>query len=278
MSLTPGIHHNIPEQVYRDDPALSKSDLDRFVSPDKKLQRSAAIVGSALHCLLLEGPEASAERFITAPDHFVLNRNADKHEDGKLVARGKLWFAEFCEQHPGKAVMTPGDRELVGEMYAAVKADERAMKFLSAPGENEVSVVGAIDKFKTLCKCRIDAVRKGCLVDVKTTSCLDKAMFLDAIPKYGYATQAAFYADLYASATDTEPMPFVHLCVAKKPENGSYSVWVEPLNAEQMAFGRKHYRDLLALYERFGAIDAVAKTFDAKPTKIKPKEAEHANV
>ena len=268
MALTPGILHNVPEQTYRDDPALSKSDLDRFVQPDKKLPRAAAVVGSALHCLLLEGPKASAERFHTAEQDFKLNTKV-----------GKQYLAELQDAHPGKSILKPQDRELVGEMYAAVKADERAMRFLSAPGSNEVSVVGTIGKFKTLCKCRIDAVRAKCLVDVKTTSCLDREMFLDAIPRYGYATQAAFYADLYASVTETEPVPFVHLCVAKKPENGSYSVWVEPLNAEQMAFGRKHYADLLSLYERFGVVDAVAKTFDAKPVKVSPaKEPEHANV
>ena len=87
--------------------------------------------------------------------------------------------------------------------------------------------------------------RRKCLADLKTTGYRTAAEFKDAIVKFGYASQAAFYVDLYASVTG-EYLPWVFVCVSKD----TFDVWYEVMTNEQLAFGRRWYQDVLTLYER----------------------------
>ncbi len=78
--------------------------------------------------------------------------------------------------------------------------------------------------------------RRRTLIDFKTTSCRDRAQFLETIAQYDYDRQGAFYCDVLGAHR------FVLIAVQKK---APFAIWTVELTAEQLATGRKKYQRLL---------------------------------
>lgn len=234
----PGIYFAVPDADYRAWDAVSKSDLDSFVNPRGLIGRNL-LIGSVLHAMLLEGKIATSERYFTCDD-YDLRTNI-----------GKQGIADD-EAREGKIAVRQKEKTTIVDMYRAVMANEDAMKIIDAEGENEVSIIGKHEDFDTLCRSRLDMVRRGCIADLKTTGCVDRGDFKNSSAKFKYNVQGAYYTDLYAQVSDVGYLPFVHVCVSTRrhPETDEHEVWVEPMAWDAMAYGRQHYKDILTLYER----------------------------
>lgn len=217
---------------YRARPELSHSDLKSFVSGKPMARSRRLIVGTALHTLVLEGFDSYIGQFHECFTEHKLN-----------TKEGKESFA--LEGVDGKTSLRPSEWRLVRGMADSLNSHPQAAKVIGADGENELCVLATPEGFSTPCKCLIDMKRRACLVDLKTTGYLTHDEFRQAIVDYGYASQAAFYVDMYAAATG-EYLQWFFVCVSKT----SLDVWVEPITHEQLAFGRRWYKDILALYER----------------------------
>ena len=227
----PGVYKDVPMKEYRAWDAVAQSDLSRFVNPDKKFGNSVNL-GTALHSLIEGGDEQFNREFYERPK---IN-----------TAKGKAEAAELAAANPDRVGLLPKEIERVRFMYDAIQGDSHAMKILNGAVDQELSIVGRHEGHESLCKCRIDLVTPRALWDVKTTSVPDKQMFIDSICAYGYALQASWYQSLYAAMHDGEWRQYGWLCVSSR----TYDVWWQMLTPTQSAFGRKHWGDLLTLYER----------------------------
>ena len=238
------LRYDIPFDEYLELDATSKSDLDRFVS-DKDKKGSGLLVGRALHTLILEGPEKAKEEYAFAPDEW----------DYRTIL-GKEARDAFQLEHPGKEILRPKERAIVKSMAAAIYSDPKAMKVIRAPGKNEATAIGRVPGFESMSKCRIDMIRKSCIVDLKSSGVANIPEFINSIVKFGYAAQAAYYTDLYAAITN-EYLSFYFLVVTKGDKT-DHQVEFVPITNEQLAFGRKWYTDIFKLKERWPIGQATA--------------------
>jgi hypothetical protein len=230
----PGIYPGLEDHVYRSLPAISHSELKRWVKGEEKGQEKDSrrlLLGRALDTLLLQ-PKLAAELYTTLPEEVNLT-----------TKEGKRILADH-EAKTGKRAIRPSERNTIKQMVASLRDHAEAKKFLDAPGEAQLVVVsdlGAVGG--QLSKGLIDKRCRKCLVDIKHTGYMDEKEFLNQIYDYGYDSQGAHYIDLMAAHVK-EFLPLFLVCVSKR----SYKTWIHRITPEQYATGRRWYRDMLRLY------------------------------
>jgi hypothetical protein len=126
------------------------------------------------------------------------------------------------------------DYDLALKMRDAARSHPAMSRYLSGPGENEISIAWTDQKTGLACKARIDRFTLGCLMDLKTARdisqrAMRRAMLPVNLGGLGYAGQFAFYrrgliASGYVGAV--EGMPCVLGCIETFPpyECAVYSV------------------------------------------------------
>lgn len=198
---------------YHNGEGVSKSDLDLIhTCPEKyrckkdnpeEEQTPALLFGSAFHKLLLEPAEFSSE-YAVAP-------SCDKR-----TKEGKALYAEFTETVGDRKEISAADYEKAQEMAKAVLSNPKAAALLT-DGTTETSYYWTDNRTGTLCKCRPDKVNKGYLIDLKTTEDASPEGFANALNRYRYHVQAAWYLRGYEAATGIKPEGFVFIAVEKNP-------------------------------------------------------------
>lgn len=191
-------------------------------------QTAAMAMGSATHSAILE-PESFAKQYVTLP--------AGKD-------RRSAEYKALCASHGTDNVLVSADSLQIGAMQSAVRANPVANKWLyQEQGRNELSVYAKDPETGVLVRCRFDRLLdRGFSPDLKTTTDASPRGFSNAIAKYGYAFQAAFYMDVYYWATGQrlEGFGFV-ACESKAPHN----VMCYRLDDESIEVGRSQYRSAL---------------------------------
>ena len=95
-------------------------------------------------------------------------------------------------------------------------------------------------------RCRFDRLlNRGFSPDLKTTVDASHRGFSNAIAKYGYAFQAAFYMDTFEWATGSKLEGFGFVAVESK---APYNVMCYRLDDESIEIGRSQYRAALNKY------------------------------
>lgn len=151
------------------------------------------IIGSALHCLLLE-PDSFDESFAVVPK--VDRRTKD----------GKAAWAAFLEQSDGKALLDDDGMSRVREMAAAVQDDKAAAALLRSVDYAEESIRWTDRSTGMQCKCRPDGLIAGdqpIVIDLKTAANPSRGSFGRRAFDLGYHRQAAHYCDGVACKTDS---------------------------------------------------------------------------
>jgi len=153
-------------------------------------QTPAMLVGSALHCMVLDGTEKFAESYAVAP---VCD---------KRTKAGKELFNDFTAANGDKEILTPEQALIVYEMASSVLNHPTARKILTLCTQTELSVTWKNDETGLDCKGRIDAYNptNGLVVDLKTTDDASPGAFARTVAKFAYHGQAAFYLDGMLSA------------------------------------------------------------------------------
>lgn len=151
------------------------------------------IIGSALHCLLLE-PDSFDDQFAIVPK--VDRRTKD----------GKSAWAAFLEQADGKALLDDDGMSRVREMAAAVQDDKAAAALLRAVDYAEESIRWTDHATGMQCKCRPDGLIAGdqpIVIDLKTSANPSPNAFARRALDLGYHRQAAHYRYGVAAKTDS---------------------------------------------------------------------------
>lgn len=237
--MKPGIYtaDQLSNAAYHSGPGISCTGLKKIaVSPahfkrGEFKQTAAMAMGSATHSAILE-PESFSKQYVTLPS-------------GK--DRRSAEYKSLCAEYGTDNVLVSADSYQIGAMQTAVRANPVANKWLyQEPGRNELSVYAKDPETGVLVRCRFDRLLdRGFSPDLKTTTDASPRGFSNAIAKYGYAFQAAFYLDTYYWATGDVLDGFGFIAVESK---APHNVMCYRLDDESIEVGRAQYRSALNTY------------------------------
>ena len=237
--MKPGIYtaDQLSNAAYHSGPGISCTGLKKIaVSPahfkrGEFKQTAAMAMGSATHSAILE-PESFAKQYVTLPD-------------GK--DRRSTEYKALCAEYGADNVLVSADSCQIGALQSAVRANPVARKWLyQEEGRNELSVYAKDPETGVLVRCRFDRLLdRGFSPDLKTTTDASPRGFSNAIAKYGYAFQAAFYLDTYYWATGDVLDGFGFIAVESK---APHNVMCYRLDDESIEVGRNQYRAALNTY------------------------------
>lgn len=237
--MKPGIYtaDQLSNAAYHSGQGISCTGLKKIaVSPahfkrGEFKQTAAMAMGSATHSAILE-PESFAKQYVTLP--------AGKD-------RRSVEYKALCASHGADNVIVSSDSCRIGAMQSAVRANPVANKWLyQEQGRNELSVYAKDPETGVLVRCRFDRLLdRGFSPDLKTTTDASPRGFSNAIAKYGYAFQAAFYLDTYYWAAGDVLNGFGFISVESK---APHNVMCYRLDDESIEVGRNQYRAALNTY------------------------------
>ena len=231
-------------EEYYSHPALSHSRLKlierspahfRHWMEHQKESTDALDFGRLFHASILE-PETVATDFTVAPD-----------VDRRTKA-GKEEYAKFLKSATGKTVVSAADLEMVGAMSASISTDDAAKSLVFeavAGGRVEEAHLWRDQALALEMKAKADAIiRNGVVIDLKTTTDASPSAFASSIARYGYHTQAAFYARAVRAA-GMDFGGFIIIAVEKTPP---YAVGVYQIDSSALAAGEARIQRWLSTY------------------------------
>ena len=244
MTITePGIVTDLDERTYHADrTSLSHSGSKNLHdSParfrwllDNRVEKDSFDVGTLAHKLILK-----------STDNRI--RVADTYD-----WRTKKWQDWKREQHAaGLVPVHRGDLRAASKMAAAVRRHTLASAILNRPGQTEISVYGDDPVTGTQLRARYDRITvdddgQPLIVDVKTSALWGPDGFARQAFRYGYHTQAAWYADLAVLAGLTKRAPRVVFIVVETA--APHFVHVHEFDDEALSIARIRNRAAIDLY------------------------------
>ena len=180
------------EEEYRSNPAVNKSTLwelakspkhYRYIMENPQQDTPALKIGRAVHAAVLQ-PEEFKTEYISAPD-------VDRR-----TKEGREIYAAFVTAAEGKTVLSASDFEEACSIAAAVKDCEQAVELLTGC-VFEKPLFWNHEETGLPCKCRVDAMKPGIMIDLKTSSDASTDAFTKEVFWRGYDVQAAHYMDAY---------------------------------------------------------------------------------
>jgi len=222
---------------YRKDPAHAQSHVKYVLrSPAhylaaKKRRFVPTIpmqIGSALHCLVLEGDEQFASDYVLKPEGLSLTTKAGK---------------EWKEENGSKTALSKTDQYASWDAVHGMAASLKTLEWFNPLQKdyrkyNEVSLyweAGGID-----CKCRLDRLilneDSAIVLDLKTTDSIDESDFLKkVISSMNYLFQSAWYVE-GVEAVYRVPASFVFIGVERTPP---YTMAIFEISPDMLAEGMR---------------------------------------
>lgn len=210
------VAYNQPDPAYRREIGENQSYLKHILTSPahyragKKRRFLPTInmeIGSALHCLVLEGEAEFNNRYILKPEDIALN-----------TKEGKEWKAS----QKGKTILTNSERERAWDsVHGMAKALMQLEWFDQSQTDyrkfNELSIYWEADGIP--CKGRLDRlVDMGdhlMILDLKSTDSIEHGTFLKKlIGGMNYLFQSAWYAEAASLAYD-KPCKFVFAAIER---------------------------------------------------------------
>lgn len=208
------VAYNQPEFTYRREEGVNQSSLKKIlVSPahyqaalkNKLIPTPAMEMGTALHCLTLDGREAFDAQYVKKPNNLSL-----------ATKEGKAWKAELGRK---KSLSEGGKDDPWNSVLGMDKSLKRLAYFDPSQKDyikhNEVSIYWDWEGVR--CKARLDRVDidHGLVLDLKTTDSVEPEIFTKKVVGLGYDFQAAYYAKA-AEVAFGKPFKFIFVAVERK--------------------------------------------------------------
>ena len=238
------VAYNQPDLAYRKEPGVNQSSLKKILkSPahyqaalkEKFLPSPAMEIGTAGHCLILDGPKAFDGAYVLQPDHVKLNT-----KDGKewKAAQGRKKILKDDGKDKAWSAIHGMAEQLSKLPFYDVTDDPEYIK------RNEVSIYW--DWLGVRCKARLDSilVEEGLIVDLKTTASVEPDQFAKKVVGLGYDFQAAYYTKA-AEMAFGKPFKFIFAAVERV---APYDVQLFEVTPDMMAEGMAMCEDALHLY------------------------------
>lgn len=239
----PGVYENIPLAEYFALDAIHSSTLKAAHKSAAHLKQyqdeefemtEALIIGSALHCAVLE-PERFAMEYVAAPKCDM------------RTSIGKGIMAEFNLDNQDKTVIKQEQMQDVLRMKESIMAHPIASEIIGLPGQNEVTMLWRDPVTGLLHVIRCDKLHlyTGALTitDIKTTKDGSPTGFPRESANYGYDIQGGFYSDIASEVLQENVSRFLLITVEKK----TYITTVYNLEAYDLSVGKQKYKAALNL-------------------------------
>ena len=241
------------EQEYNQAEGIRRSDLWKMEDSPEKFkfnlehpieQTQAMAFGSACHKLILE-PADFGNEYAVAP---TVDRRTKE---------GKAAWEAFCNDNPGKTIVSQGDAEVMHEMEQALERCQLANKLIRGKGTSEEAFFWTDPETGEKCKIKTDRIvrynRRTYVVDYKTCKCAETNRFNSDIWKLGYFFQAGMYSEGVKISKKLKKLPgFLFVAQEKDPP---YAVNVIEVSEEVMNAGVAKFHQLLGKYHNCKVMD-----------------------
>jgi len=204
-----------PDPEYRRDPGIAQSGLKSILTSPAHYKAAQKrkwpctpnmTLGSALHCISLEGPETFDRNYVRRPDDLKLT-----------TKEGKAWAAE--QKSSGRDVLTADQWESVHGMNASLAS----MEWFDPKRLDEYRDFSELSIYWEWCgmdcKARLDRLieleDKVLVLDLKTTDSVSEKKFIDKVIYLNYMFQAAYYSKA-ASVAFGKPAEFIFVGVERE--------------------------------------------------------------
>ena len=174
---------------------------DAYLQGKLRKESAAFNIGSAFHCLILEGTDVFNERYYVWDDSAkCIEISGEDWKEQNKKPRGtkayKEWYAEEIapiEANPDITMISADEFETIMKMEEALFNVPEAINLIKACNAYERIYTNEINGIKT--KCKVDGIKyDDFIIDLKTTDSSVKE-FIKSCYKYKYDQQAAFYTD-----------------------------------------------------------------------------------
>lgn len=172
-----------------------------YLAPEREKTKdsSSMIIGSALHCLLLEEHEFQ--------NRFLIS---------KVKSRNSKIYKEERDTNPATTILTIDEYEKIQRMRDALYNHNGASVFLNSPGCPETSFFW--NHHETKLKCRPDYITEDFCIDIKTTRDGSPKAFQKDADLYKYWLSAAMTLLGVEAVRGKKPKAYVFICVENKGE------------------------------------------------------------
>lgn len=237
-----GIHNDIPEAIYRGWDLAHYSSLKviaksieeyAYLKANPRQETAALRLGAATDCRILQ-PDLYDSLYIGMTEKI-----------DKRTKAGKEAWAAFEEEAGNRTVLDIEQAGTVDAIHKALSQHSQASELLSG-GKSQVAVVWKDGETRIDCKARIDYLKDGIAIDLKTTRDVEFDAFSRDVLNFGYNLQAAMYSDgLTVAGEDIE-----HYYIIAVQSHAPHRVKIYELDMNFMYLGRQGYRSALYILRR----------------------------
>ncbi len=258
---------------------LAEQDEDLFVRrfvygeiPDQDVEESRALtVGTAAHCLILDGEELFHSRFIVHPETYAGKKGEEKkwNRNAKVC---ELW--EEAQHADGKEIIAPKEYALLLKMRESLAKNGEALDLLTG-ATCELAIRREYPALGFGRQGRLDAINHGAraILDVKTIENMnDRARVRE---QRKYYRQLPYYADLAEEEFNQEYRQGI-VWLEKAWPHRCCLEWLSP---DLIAYGRaKNLESLTRLAERFalGNWNRIPDSCEIQPSAEMVWDSEYA--
>jgi hypothetical protein len=244
------VAYNQSEFDYRRAEGANQSSLKKILESPAHYQAAlknrliptpAMEMGTALHCLALDGQKAFETNYVKKPEGIKLN-----------TKEGKEWKEEAGRK---KVLAVGGKDDPWGSVHGMSESLKRLAYFDPAQEDyikyNEVSVYWEWEG--VACKARLDRVdiENSLVLDLKTTDSIEPEIFQKKVVGLGYDFQAAYYAKA-AEVAFGKKFDFIFAAVERKPP---YAVDLFRVDEEMMEESMAKCIAALRLYKTCSSLN-----------------------
>ena len=212
----PALSHGRIEDLIKDPTLFHGRHIAHTIPPWEGSDETE--IGSALHKLVLEGPEAY-ERDVAIWRGGMVDGAKKGEEPHHSMRRGTKAHKAFEEANRGKTIISEPDNDAI-ERYATALHDDpdsRALLF-DAEGPTEHTLTWSIAVSAGIeipCKCRLDKLCTDAdvIVDLKTTQCATLDEHRRQAIKLGYHRKADWYKRGYLASTGRLARAFLFVSI-----------------------------------------------------------------
>ena len=198
------------EKEYRSAEGINKSTLwelrkspkhYQYILTHEREDTPAIKMGRAIHSAVLT-PTAYKREWAIMPDGIDRRTKAGREE-----------YEAFLTQAEGREIITAQDAQTVKAISSAIRKSKEAMSLLK--GTRRERPIFWTDDEGNKCKCRLDAVKPGIIIDLKTTTDASTEAFTREALKYGYDVQTAHYIEGYQAISGGKTPKWYFIAVEK---------------------------------------------------------------
>ena len=261
----PGLYFDIDFPTYQSWPAvnatlvkalLHSSEYALHTLTHPETDKAAYALGRLYHTLSTQPLLAEGE-FVRRPDTYEASRTTGRGEAKPTVTEAKPWHsgASYCKERiaewegAGLTVVPPADYDHAEAMAAKLREHPHVGP-LAKGAAVEVCIVWIDPATDLPCKCRLDALKNGIILDMKSTQLAAADAFFNQAYRLKYFIPCAMYVDaVNAVAPGDDDTWFVYVAQEKYPP---YAIALydvrdnsDAASFDYLLYGRASYQPML---------------------------------